>query len=104
MFLCYQVVTDQCYRYAFKNVFMPKLKNFEPDFILVSAGFDAHIDDPLGNLCLSTSSYKWMTQEMIRLAKKYCSGKLISVLEGGYNLKALTECTAIHIQTLIDGI
>ncbi|NKB62521.1 MAG: histone deacetylase [Gammaproteobacteria bacterium] len=91
---------DQHYREAFREVIMPKARAFSPDMVLVSAGFDAHVADPLGSMALSTSSYGWMTQMMMELADSCCNGRLISVLEGGYDLGALAESVTEHLRVL----
>ena len=78
---------DADYRQAFKEIIIPRAKQFAPDAVLISAGFDAHFADPLGDIELNSQSYVWMTQMMMRLADQYCAGRLISVLEGGYDLR-----------------
>ncbi|NKB76239.1 MAG: histone deacetylase [Gammaproteobacteria bacterium] len=88
------------YREAFREVIMPKAMAFRPDIVLISAGFDAHAADPLGSIALSTSSYGWMTQMMMELADKCCDGRLISVLEGGYDLDALAQSVTEHLRVL----
>jgi acetoin utilization deacetylase AcuC-like enzyme len=70
---------------------------------LVSAGFDAHKLDPLAPLQLSTEVFGWMTDQMIDVAKRHCGGKLVSLLEGGYHLKALAECVRLHVERLSDS-
>ena len=91
---------DEQYQEAFKDIIQPKIHGFRPDAILISAGFDAHQADPLGSINLQTSSYRWMTQVTMELADKYCDGRLISVLEGGYDLDALSHCVTEHIGVL----
>ncbi len=91
---------DDSYREAFKDKIVPAVCNFNPDAILISAGFDAHQADPLASIRLNTESYGWMTKEMMSLAEKYCEGKLISVLEGGYDFQALAESVTKHVQVL----
>lgn len=91
---------DERYREAFDHVIMPRAMAFNPDAVLISAGFDAHGADPLGSLNLTTSSYRWMTQLMMELADKCCDGRLISVLEGGYDLDALALSVTEHLRVL----
>lgn len=91
---------DPHYVQAFKEIILPKMKNFAPDAVLISAGFDAHKADPLGEINLETQSYVWMTQMMMELADQCCEGRLISVLEGGYDLSALAESVTQHVKTL----
>ena len=75
--------------------------NFAPDFLLVSAGFDAHIRDPLAQLRLVEPDFAWVTEKLLEAADKHCGGKLVSTLEGGYDLDALANSTAVHVQTLM---
>ena len=84
----------------FDNKIIPSLENFIPDFILISAGFDAHINDPLANLELTTKSYEIFTEKLMSIAKQYCENRIISFLEGGYDLKALSESVEAHISVL----
>ncbi|MFI3198925.1 MAG: histone deacetylase family protein [Methylococcaceae bacterium] len=89
----------------FKNkynaIILPALRNFKPQLLLVSAGFDAHKDDPLASIMLVEEDFRWLTQELMNIADRYCDGRMISVLEGGYNLKALAASVAIHVKTLL---
>ncbi len=91
---------DADYAQVFKQIVLPKARNFAPDAVLISAGFDAHFADPLGDINLSSESYVWMTQMMMELADRYCAGRLISVLEGGYDFNALAESITQHVKTL----
>ncbi|MDZ7736464.1 MAG: hypothetical protein U5P41_10445 [Gammaproteobacteria bacterium] len=68
--------------------------------ILISAGFDAHRNDPLAGICLSSECYNWMTQRVMELADHHARGRIVSLLEGGYNLRALPECIAKHLTAL----
>ncbi|MCX2979920.1 histone deacetylase family protein [Halieaceae bacterium IMCC14734] len=72
-----------------------------PELILVSAGFDAHREDPLGGLCLEDADYRWLTCFIKDLAQRYCAGRMVSTLEGGYNLDALGRCVAVHLEELL---
>ena len=90
------------FRRAWKDTILPALDEFEPDLIMISAGFDAHADDPLACINLSNDDFSWITDEFIKVANKHCGGKIISVLEGGYNLTVLKENTASHIAALAE--
>ena len=81
---------------------LKKLKNFKPDFVLISAGFDAHKDDPLAQLQLKSEDYYKITKRTMNIAKEYCNGKIVSILEGGYNLNALKESTEQHVNALLE--
>ena len=85
------------YEFALK-----KLKNFKPDFVLISAGFDAHKDDPLAQLQLKSEDYHKITKRTMNIAKECCNGKIVSILEGGYNLNALKESTEQHVNALLE--
>jgi acetoin utilization deacetylase AcuC-like enzyme len=80
----------------------PALKAFNPQLLLISAGFDAHKDDPLAALQLVTDDYRWLTLELMKIADSCGDGRIVSVLEGGYNLKALAECVAMHVSCLAE--
>lgn len=92
---------NQDYEKAFQTQILPVINRFKPDAILISAGFDAHTEDPLGSMQLSTEFFGWMTQRMLEMAAQHCQGRLLSLLEGGYNLRALAACTAIHLEGLL---
>ncbi len=77
-----------------------EMEKFLPEFILISAGFDAHRDDPLGGMNLTTSSFELFSKKIMDLADRYCGGKVISFLEGGYDLKALAESVRIHLEVM----
>lgn len=93
--------TDSDYKKAFENKIIPKLSEYEPEIILISAGFDAHKNDPLGGIELSTSMYEWMTEKIVSFANQCCEGRVISFLEGGYSLPDLAESVRIHSEVLI---
>jgi acetoin utilization deacetylase AcuC-like enzyme len=78
------------------------METFRPQFILISAGFDAHEADPLGGLKLTIADYTKLTELVCDLAERHCGGRIVSVLEGGYNLTALGESVAAHMRTLAD--
>ena len=92
---------DDEYREIVAAKALPRLREFDPDFILLSAGFDAHRDDPLAAIDLSTECFNWMGERVVRLAEEVCDGRLVSVLEGGYNLDRLAECVIGHVKRLL---
>lgn len=91
------------FREAFESRILPALRNFAPDLILVSAGFDAHRDDPLANLELVEADFAWATQQITEEADRLAGGRLVSLLEGGYNLAALARSAAVHVKVLMDA-
>jgi acetoin utilization deacetylase AcuC-like enzyme len=91
----------QAFRDAMSNRVLPALRQFQPDILLVSAGFDAHARDSLANLTLTTEDFAWITQQLLAVAADCCDGRLVSVLEGGYDLQALADCVAVHVQELM---
>ncbi|MCH7526349.1 MAG: histone deacetylase [Planctomycetes bacterium] len=93
---------DKEYRRAFDQHIQPVLESFAAEFVLVSAGFDAHRLDPLAPLNLETDSYEWMTRLILDAADHHCRGRLVSLLEGGYHLDALADSVATHLSLLID--
>jgi acetoin utilization deacetylase AcuC-like enzyme len=91
------------FRSAYETVILPKLKEFHPDLILVSAGFDAHAADPLAHLRLQVADFDWITRELLQIANKCSNDRLVSVLEGGYDMRALSACVASHVKALMEG-
>ena len=87
---------------AYEDVFK-KLKEFKPEFILLSAGFDAHKNDPLAQINLESRDFYTLTKRIISIAKQLCGGKIVSILEGGYDLKALKESVDFHVKSLIEN-
>jgi acetoin utilization deacetylase AcuC-like enzyme len=85
---------------AFEKLLVPAAKNFEPDFILISAGFDACYQDPLAGMQLTEKGYSQLTRIIVELANEFCEGRIISLLEGGYNLEILAHSVAAHIEVL----
>ena len=81
---------------------LKKIKEFKPEFILLSAGFDAHKDDPLAQLQLESKDFYSITKRTLELSKQYCDGKVVSILEGGYDLLALQESTEMHVKALLE--
>jgi acetoin utilization deacetylase AcuC-like enzyme len=91
------------FRNAFSEIIFPAMGHFAPDLVMVSAGFDAHRDDPLANLNLDESDYAWVTSQLVGFAARYCHGRLVSSLEGGYDLDALARSVAVHVAALMRG-
>ena len=89
------------FRQAWDNTVLPKLDAFKPEFILISAGFDAHRRDPLANLNLVEADYAWATDRICAIAKDRCNGRVVSTLEGGYDLTALAASAAAHVKALM---
>ncbi len=89
-------------RSAWTDHMLPKLRDFGPDIILISAGFDAHRLDPLAGLEFTEADYAWITREILVVAETLCQGRVVSALEGGYNLQALAASTAAHVQALLE--
>ncbi len=89
------------FRAAWSEIILPKLDAFAPGLLIVSAGFDAHIADPLAQLRLEYADFAWITDELVAIADKHCGGKIVSVLEGGYDLNALAGSAAVHVRGLM---
>jgi acetoin utilization deacetylase AcuC-like enzyme len=80
---------------------LPELDAFRPQLVLISAGFDAHAADDMANLRLSTADYGWVTDEACAIANRHAQGRVVSTLEGGYDLRALAASVATHIERLL---
>ncbi len=93
--------TSEEYLKAYEFV-LKKIKEFKPEFILFSAGFDAHKDDPLAQLQLEAEDFYTLTKRTLELSKLYCDGKVVSILEGGYDLLALQKCSEMHVKALLE--
>ena len=93
--------TSEEYLNAYENV-LTKIKQFKPEFLLFSAGFDAHIDDPLAQMRLSTEDFYKITKRTLEYSKSFCNGRVVSILEGGYDLKALQNSTQRHVDALLE--
>ena len=91
---------DEAYEQVFRERILPAIAAFQPEAVIISAGFDAHVDDPLAQVCLSTTFYGWLTTRMLEVAEQHCQGRLISLLEGGYNITMLPSCIEQHVATL----
>ena len=92
---------DEEYEHYIKRDLLPAFERFRPEVILVSAGFDAHIDDDMSDVKLSTEAFTWLIETALRLAEEHAHGRLISVLEGGYSLKRLPVLAANHVKALL---
>jgi acetoin utilization deacetylase AcuC-like enzyme len=92
------------FREAFETRILPALDAFAPDLILVSAGFDAHLKDPLAQLRLVEADFAWVTEQLLEAAARHSGGRLVSSLEGGYDLDALAKSTATHVETLMGAV
>ncbi len=92
---------SQEFRAAMEEEVLPALRAFGPNFLLISAGFDAHRADPLANLNLEDDDYRWATERLLEVAGECCGGRVVSTLEGGYDLEALASASAEHVRTLM---
>jgi acetoin utilization deacetylase AcuC-like enzyme len=91
------------FRAAFEGVILPRLRDFRPDLVIISAGFDAHMRDPLANLNLLEPDFAWATQKLMAIADQSAQGRVVSVLEGGYDLDGLARSVAAHVIALMRG-
>jgi acetoin utilization deacetylase AcuC-like enzyme len=91
------------FREAWQTRILPAVDRFRPDLILVSAGFDAHWRDPLANLQLTGGDFDWVTGRILDQAERHCDGRVVSLLEGGYDLEGLAEGAAAHVHRLMNG-
>jgi acetoin utilization deacetylase AcuC-like enzyme len=91
------------FREAFDTVILPRLREFKPDIVVISAGFDAHTRDPLANLNLVEADYTWVTRKLMEIADASAQGRIVSLLEGGYDLQALSRSVAAHVTALMRG-
>jgi len=89
------------FREAMLSRILPALHDFGPDFLFISAGFDAHVRDPLAQLRLTEADFVWITERLLDVAAKHSGGKLVSTLEGGYDLDALASSTSAHVAALM---
>ncbi len=88
---------------AYVDQAFPRLRAFQPELIIISAGFDAHQDDPLAELNWSTEDFRWLSRELCALAAELCGGRIVSTLEGGYDLNALAAAAKAHVEELIEA-
>ncbi len=93
----------EAFREAFTHAILPRVEAFSPDLVIISAGFDAHFRDPLGNLNLREADFAWATQRLMAIAQSRCGGRIVSVLEGGYDLEGLGRSAAAHVGALMGG-
>jgi len=91
------------FRAAFENRLLPRLADFRPELLIISAGFDAHIRDPLANLNLVEEDFAWATKKVMELADRCAEGRVVSLLEGGYDLEGLANSVAAHVSALMHG-
>jgi acetoin utilization deacetylase AcuC-like enzyme len=91
------------FRDAFETVILPRLREFKPELLVISAGFDAHMRDPLANLNLLEADFDWATRKLLEIADKTANGRVVSVLEGGYDLQGLANSVAVHVAALMQG-
>jgi len=91
------------FRAALESVILPRIREFRPDLIVISAGFDAHQRDPLANLNFLEADFQWATQKIMELADATANGRVVSLLKGGYDLHALANSTAAHVHALMQG-
>jgi acetoin utilization deacetylase AcuC-like enzyme len=91
------------FRAAFESRILPRLADFRPELIVISAGFDAHVRDPLANINLEEADFVWATQKLMDVADRFADGRIVSLLEGGYDLQALGNSAAAHVLALMRG-
>jgi acetoin utilization deacetylase AcuC-like enzyme len=91
------------FREAFETSILPRLHDFAPDLVLISAGFDAHVRDPLANLQLLEADFGWATRKLMEVADRHAGGRVVSLLEGGYDLEGLANSAAAHVSALMRG-
>jgi acetoin utilization deacetylase AcuC-like enzyme len=91
------------FREAFETRILPRLREFKPDLVIISAGFDAHTRDPLANLNLVEADFAWATQKLMEVADQSAQGRVVSLLEGGYDLQGLAASVAAHVTALMRG-
>lgn len=92
------------FRQLYNSIILPAVRNFKPDLLLISAGFDAHRDDPLASIRLTVEDYRWVTEQIKAIAEESAEGRILSVLEGGYHIQALAESAAAHVESLMNPV
>lgn len=95
-------ISRRDYLTAFESMLSCAADSMKPDLIIVSAGFDAHADDPVGSLGLETEDFQSLTELVMQVASTHCNGRLVSILEGGYNVDRLADCVELHLKTLLN--
>jgi acetoin utilization deacetylase AcuC-like enzyme len=93
----------EIFREALETAILPRLDDFAPDLIIISAGFDAHYRDPLGHLQLTEADFAWATRALAKVARRHAGGRVVSLLEGGYDLQGLARSAAAHVQALMEN-
>jgi acetoin utilization deacetylase AcuC-like enzyme len=93
----------EAFRAAFESRILPRLRDFHPELIVISAGFDAHYRDPLANINLEEEDFAWATKKIMDVADQYAGGRIVSLLEGGYDLQGLGNSVAAHVLALMHG-
>ncbi|HLW04886.1 MAG TPA: histone deacetylase family protein, partial [Azoarcus sp.] len=93
--------TSDVFRSQVSAELLPRLRAFNPQLLIISAGFDAHTLDPLASLNFTYEDYRWITEELKQIAEECCQGRIVSVLEGGYSLEGLASGTAAHVKALM---
>jgi acetoin utilization deacetylase AcuC-like enzyme len=91
----------QRFREAMRTAVLPRVAAHRPDLVIISAGFDAHHRDPLGGLRLTEADFAWATEELLEIAGRSAGGRIVSVLEGGYDLDGLSSSVAAHVRVLM---
>jgi acetoin utilization deacetylase AcuC-like enzyme len=94
---------SEAFRDAFDETILPRLREFRPELLIISAGFDAHTRDPLANLNLVENDFSWVTKRLMDIAGQSASDRLVSILEGGYDLEGLSRSVAVHVSALMRG-
>lgn len=94
---------DDAYREVFETILVPAADAFQPEFVIISAGFDAHRDDPLAGMALTEEGYEALSRIVLGVARRHCRGRVLSCLEGGYNLTALSASVERHVRALLDA-
>jgi acetoin utilization deacetylase AcuC-like enzyme len=92
---------SQAFRQGMTRVLLPALDAFAPQMVLISAGFDAHRNDPLAQLLFDEADYAWATEQLLGVARRHAGGRVVSTLEGGYDLAALGASAAAHVRALM---
>ena len=90
------------FRAAVTDHWLPALERFAPEMVFVSAGFDAHVADDMSGVSLVDDDYQWVTEEIVKIAAQSASNRIVSTLEGGYELHSLARCTELHLRVLMD--
>lgn len=94
---------SEAFRDAYANIILPALRDFAPDIIIISAGFDAHAADPMAHFRLQVSDFTWLTTQLLDIARTFSQRRVVSLLEGGYDPRALAACVAAHLRALMEG-